>query len=101
MRCGDLWHQERNDESVHSWPGSGNHSYLAITMRVTLVRIFLKSFLTLHRYITFEKLLSYKIGYWVPSKLDYFRIKDCGIFCIHIYIYYIILDGYGGSSCIV
>ena len=52
---------------------AGNHSYLAITMRVTLVGIFLKSFLTLHIYIIFEKLFSYKIVYWVPFKLDYVR----------------------------
>ena len=67
---------------------AGNHSYLAITMRVTLVGIFLKSFLTLHIYIIFEKLFSYKIGYWVPFKLDYVRIKDCATLCIYIHILY-------------
>ena len=48
---------------------------LAITMRVTLAGIFLKSFLTLYIYIIFEKLFSYKTGYRVPFKHDYFGIK--------------------------
>ena len=50
---------------------------LAITMRVKLAGIFLKSFLTLCIYIIFEKLFSYKTGYRVPFKHDYFGKENC------------------------
>ena len=49
---------------------------LAITMRVTLAGIFLKSFLTLYIYIISEKIFLYKTDYWVPFKHGYFHIKD-------------------------
>ena len=63
---------------------------LAITLRVTLVRDFVKSLFTLYIYIyiIFKMVFLYKTGYWVPFKLDYFRIKDCDTFCIHIHILY-------------
>ena len=49
---------------------------LAITLRVTLVRDFVKSLLTLYIYITFKRVCLYKTGYRVPFKHDYFRIKE-------------------------
>ena len=67
---------------------------LAITLRVSLVRDFVKSLLTLYIYIIFKRLFLYKIGYRVPFKHDYFYINDWFTF----YIYY---PGGGGSSWIV
>ena len=58
---------------------------LAITLRVTLVRDFVKSLLTLYIYIyiIFERLFLYKTGYRVPFKHDYFHIKKFET--LHIY----------------
>ena len=49
---------------------------LAITLRVMLAGIFLKSFFTLCIYIIFKKVFLYKTGYRVPFKHEYFHIKD-------------------------
>ena len=48
---------------------------LAITLRVTLVRDFVKSLFTLYIYIIFKMVFLYKTGYRVPFKHDYFHIK--------------------------
>ena len=48
---------------------------LAIALRVTLVRDFVKSLFTLYIYIFFKRVVLYKIGYQVPFKSDYFYIK--------------------------
>ena len=48
---------------------------LAITLRVTLVRDFVKSLFTLYIYIIFKMVFLYKTGYRVPFKRDYFHIK--------------------------
>ena len=49
---------------------------LTITLRVTLVRDFVKSLFTLYIYIIFKIVFLYKTGYRVPFKHDYFRIKE-------------------------
>ena len=54
---------------------------LAITLRVSLVRDFVKSLLTLYIYIIFKRLFLYKIGYRVPFKHDYIRIKNLITIC--------------------
>ena len=48
---------------------------LTITLRVMLVGIFLNPF-SPSIYIIFEKLFLYEIGYRVPFKREYFRIKE-------------------------
>ena len=64
---------------------------LAITLRVTLVRDFVKSLLTLYIYIIFKRVFLYKTGYRVPFKHEYLRIKDFDT----LYIIILVGDGAG------
>ena len=64
---------------------------LAITLRVTLVRDFVKSLLTLYIYIIFKRVFLYKTGYRVPFKHAYLRIKDFDT----LYIIILVGDGAG------
>ena len=49
---------------------------LTITLRVTLVRDFVKSLFTLYIYTIFKMVVLYKTSYRVPFKHDYVHIKD-------------------------
>ena len=74
---------------------------LAITLRVTLVRDFVKSLFTLYIYILSLKWYFYtKQAIGCLSNWIIFVLKTVTHF-VYIYIYYIILVGCGGSSWVV